>query len=83
MCISSCILENEVDGEGFLLLTDEDIGDMVKPLGVRRKLITKRNMLTCVSTFVAVFKDLAILYTSVVKTTYRLCASYYKRMYSR
>ena len=65
MCISSCILENEVDGEGFLLLTDEDMGDMVKPLGARRKLITKRNTLTCVSTFVAVFKDLAILYTSV------------------
>ena len=46
-------LENEVDGEGFLLLTDEDMADMVKPLGARRKLITKRNMLTCVSAFVA------------------------------
>jgi len=45
-----------VDGEGFLLLTDEDISDMVKPLGAKRKLITKRNMLTCVSTPVAIFK---------------------------
>ena len=48
-----------MDGEGFLLLTDEDIGDMVKPLGARRKLITKRNILTCVS-------------TPVTYTTYRI-----------
>ena len=44
-----------MDGEVFLLLTDEDMGEMVKPLGARRKLITKRNMLTCVSTFVAYY----------------------------
>ena len=37
-------IENEVDGEGFLLLTDEDIGKMVKPLGIQRKLIAKRNI---------------------------------------
>ena len=49
-------LENEVDGEGFLLLTDEDMGDIVKSLGVKHKLITKRNMLVCVSTFVSIFK---------------------------
>ena len=36
--------ENEVDGEGFLLLTDEDIGKMIKPLGIQRKLIAKRDM---------------------------------------
>ena len=53
-CVHAC-LENEVDGEVFLLLTDEDMGEMVKPLGARRKLITKRNMLTCVSTFVACY----------------------------
>ena len=33
-----------MDGEGFLLLTDEDIGKMVKPLGIKRKLIAKRDM---------------------------------------
>ena len=43
-----------MDGEGFLLLTDEDIGDMIKPLGIRRKLITKRNLPTCVSTYTPV-----------------------------
>lgn len=37
--------ENEVDGEGFLLLTDDDIFSMVKPFGARRKLIAKRNEL--------------------------------------
>lgn len=38
------------------------MGDMVKPLGARRKLITKRNMLTCVSTFVAVFKRIQLFF---------------------
>ena len=66
VCVYVCVfmhvyLENEVDGEGFLLLTDEDMGDMVKPLGARRKLITKRNMLTCVSTFVAIFKGYSLI----------------------
>ena len=56
-------LENEVDGEGFLLLTDGDMGEIVKPLGVRHKLITKRNMLACVSTFVAIFKRIYSLYS--------------------
>lgn len=39
------ILENEVDGEGFLLLTDEDFCAMIKPLGARRKLISKQSHL--------------------------------------
>ena len=42
------ILENEVDGESFLLLTDDDISQMIKPLGVRRKLISIRNALNSV-----------------------------------
>jgi len=37
-------LDNEGDGEGFLLLTDEDIGDIVKPLGAMCKFITERNI---------------------------------------
>ena len=59
MCL---YLENEVDGEGFSHLIDEDMGDMVKPLEARHKLITKRNMLTCVSAFVAVYKRIYSLY---------------------
>lgn len=39
------ILENEVDGEGFLMLTEEDFSTMIKPLGARRKLISKQNRL--------------------------------------
>ena len=35
-----------MDGEGFLLLTDADITEMVKAVGARRKLIVKRNNLT-------------------------------------
>jgi len=38
-CIST---ENKVDGEGFLQLTDEDIGQMVKPVAIKRKLINQR-----------------------------------------
>ncbi len=34
-----------MDGEGFLLLTDEDFMEMVKAVGTRRKLIAKRNIL--------------------------------------
>ena len=34
-----------MDGEGFLLLTDGDITEMVKAMGARRKLIVKRNNL--------------------------------------
>ena len=65
--MQSPYLENEVDGEGFLLLTDEDISEMVKPLGARRKLITKKTMLTRVSTcmsccmFVAIFGNVIII----------------------
>ena len=42
------LLENEVDGEGFLLLTDEDISQIIQPLGTRRKLISMRNVLNSV-----------------------------------
>lgn len=37
------MLENEVDGEAFLLLTDEQIKGMVKAIGSQMKLIKKRN----------------------------------------
>ena len=40
-----CPVENEIDRESFLLLTDADIFDMVKPIGTRRKLIAKRDEL--------------------------------------
>jgi len=39
-CVCVNLFRNEVDGEGFLLLTNKDIGDKVKPLGTRHKLIT-------------------------------------------
>ena len=37
--------ENEVNGEGFLLLTDDDIGQMVKAVAIKRKLINQRQCL--------------------------------------
>ena len=37
--------ENEVDGEGFLLLTEEDFCAMIKPLGSRTKLIKIQSLL--------------------------------------
>lgn len=40
-----CHVENEIDRESFLLLTDGDIFDMVKPIGTRRRLIAKRDEL--------------------------------------
>ena len=40
-----CPVENEIDRESFLLLTDANIFDMVKPIGTRRKLIAKRDEL--------------------------------------
>lgn len=40
-----CTVENEVDGEGFLLLEDSDISAMVKAIGTRRKLIDRSNRL--------------------------------------
>ncbi len=39
------LLENEVDGEAFLLLTDEQIKTLVKAIGAQMKLIKKRNNL--------------------------------------
>jgi len=41
--------ENEIDGEGFLLLTDEDIGQMVKQVAIRKKLIKQHQHLLNVS----------------------------------
>ena len=40
-----CNVENEIDHESFMLLTDSDIFDIVKPIGTRRKLIAKRDEL--------------------------------------
>ena len=38
-------LENEVDGEAFLLLSDEQIKSLIKPMGVQIKLIARRKSL--------------------------------------
>ena len=38
-------LENEVDGEAFLLLSDEQIKSLIKPTGVQIKLIARRKSL--------------------------------------
>ena len=35
--------ENDIDGEAFLLLKDEDIVELVPSIGARRKLIQKRD----------------------------------------
>ena len=37
--------DNQVDGEGFLLLTDTDISEIIKAKGVMRKLVARRNQL--------------------------------------
>ena len=39
------LLENEVDGEAFLLLDDAQIKSMVKAMGAQMKLIKKRDAL--------------------------------------
>ena len=36
------IIENEIDGEAFLLLSDEELRDIVKLYGPRAKLIKKK-----------------------------------------
>lgn len=41
--------ENEVGREEYLQLTDDDIAEMVKPIGARRKLINLRKTDTLVS----------------------------------
>lgn len=41
---AALLSENEVGREEFLLLTDDDIAIMVKPIGARRKLINMRKM---------------------------------------
>ena len=41
--------ENEVGREEYLQLTDDDIAEMVKPIGARRKLINMRKTDTVVS----------------------------------
>ena len=38
----TALSENEVGREEYLLLTDEDIAEMAKPIGVRRRLINLR-----------------------------------------
>ena len=47
----TALSENEVGREKYLLLTDEDIAEMVKPIGARRRLInlTKTDALDFVS----------------------------------
>lgn len=42
-------LDNEVDRKGFQLLTDDDIAEIIKPIGARRKLISLRDSLNEVS----------------------------------
>ena len=37
--------DNGVDGESFLLLTEADLAEMIKAVGIRRKLIVKLNAL--------------------------------------
>ena len=39
------LLDNEVDGEAFLLLTDDQIRMLVKALGPQMKLIKKKTLL--------------------------------------
>ena len=39
------LTENEIDGEAFLLLTKEDVKDLVKAVGPRTKLLLKRSNL--------------------------------------
>ena len=74
-------LENEVDGESFLLLTNEDMAEIIKPLGVRRKLIAKRNMLTCVSTFLAIFKRIYSLYSCSQNNLQSMCIRLQKNVF--
>ena len=35
-------IENEIDGEAFLVLSNEDMKDLVKAVGPRAKLLKKR-----------------------------------------
>lgn len=37
------LVENEVDGEAFLLLTDDQVKTLVKAIGAQMKLIKKRD----------------------------------------
>ncbi len=44
------IIDNDVDGEVFMMLEDNDITEMVPSIGARRKLILKRNGISKVGT---------------------------------
>lgn len=39
------LLDNDVDGEAFLLLEEADIMDIVSSIGAQRKLIAKRKFI--------------------------------------
>lgn len=41
-CCVKSRAENEIDGEAFLLLSNEDVKDLVKLVGPRTKLLKKR-----------------------------------------
>ena len=41
-CYLKLLAENEIDGEAFLLLSNEDVKDLVKLVGPRTKLMKKR-----------------------------------------
>lgn len=49
------LTENGVDGETFLLLTEADLAEMVKAVGIRRKLIVKQATLKNGDSIVVIF----------------------------
>ena len=44
-------IEIDIDGEAFLLLSNDDIRTMVKPIGAQLKLIRKRDLIKEITTF--------------------------------
>ena len=42
VCLIKLLADNEIDGEAFLLLSNEDVKDLVKLVGPRAKLMKKR-----------------------------------------
>ena len=51
-CCLKLFAENEIDGEAFLLLSNEDVKDLVKLVGPRTKLMKKRCQLLKQTAFV-------------------------------
>ena len=49
--------ENEIDGEAFLLLTDDQIKSIVRPIGAHMKLISKKKALQKVDDCVLVEEE--------------------------